>query len=223
MIVGYVAVDQKEHFTVVTLTKNGMETLAPVSNDGESDIMSARPYVAHITLQGSSAILFHAWSNEAVASKAAAAKNSTAKKTDNVESYVYRDDAGMICLPGEYLRGALIGAARFRQDPRSPRKSAMDLYKAGVASLTELASLGSKDWDYLDRRRVTIQRNGITRERPAFRAGWKATFDLQVLLPEYISSTDLYAVLTDAGRVVGVGDFRPTYGRFIITEYTIDT
>ena len=34
-------------------------------------------------------------------------------------------------------------------------------FKAAVVSLTPLASLGKTKWDYEDRRRVTIQRNGI--------------------------------------------------------------
>jgi len=158
---------------MATAASNGKTTaIEPVSNDGADAIAFSEPYVAHVTIEGTAAILFHRWSNEAVAEKAAAAKNSRAKKTDNLESYVYRLDSGNLALPGEYLRQSLIGAARFRQDPRSPRKSAMDLFKAAVVPLTELADLDVKDWDYLDRRRVLIQRNAITRERPALKVRW---------------------------------------------------
>jgi len=97
----------------------------------------------------------------------------------------------------------------------------MDLFKAGVVSLTDLASLGVKDWDYLDRRRVMVQRNGITRVRPAMLKGWKATFLLQVLLPEYIDPQMLNEVIQQAGRFVGIGDFRPTYGRFVVTKFEV--
>jgi hypothetical protein len=31
----------------------------------------------------------------------------------------------------------------------------------------------------------------------------------------------LHQVLGDAGRLVGVGDFRPTYGRFAINKWNI--
>lgn len=189
------------------------------SNDGAEDIGLSVPYIVEATLTGTAALLFHRWSCEAVAEKATAAKNSTAKKTDNVESYVYRCEDGTIGLPGEYVRQAIIHAAKFRQDPRSPRKSAMDLYKAAVVSLTECASLGTKEWDYLDQRRVMVQRNGVTRVRPAFLAGWTASVQLQVLLPEYVQPSDLHHVLTDAGRLVGVADFRPTYGRFAVTSF----
>lgn len=194
----------------------------PVSNDAEDDISMSVPYIARVQIVGTAALLFHRWSNEAVAEKAAAVKGSKAKKTDNVESYVYRLPNGEIGIPGEYLRMAIILTAKYRQDPRSPRKSAMDLYKAGIVSLTEIASLGAKDWDYLDQRRVQVQRSSITRMRPAFLAGWKAEFELQVLLPEYISPADLNDVIVSAGKLNGVGDFRPTYGRFQVTHFEVD-
>lgn len=194
---------------------------APVSNDGEPQIALSEPYAVLFTVKGTSDLLFHRWSVESVAEKAAAAKGSAAKKTDDLQSYVWRNDANEICLPGEYVRQSVIMAAKFRQDPRSPRKSAMDLYKAAVINLTPLASLGSTDWDYLDQRRVMVQRNGVTRVRPAFLAGWQAELEFQVQLPEYVPSAHLHEVLVNAGRLIGVGDFRPTYGRFAVTSFLV--
>jgi hypothetical protein len=159
---------------------NGRATaVAPVTNLAEFTLAASEPYRVTLTLQGTSTMLFHRWNCEAVDAKAKAAKGSTAKKTDDVESYVYRNDEGELCIPGEYVRQSIAGpagAAKFRQDPRSSRKSALDLYKAGVVSLTELASLGVKDWDMLDQR---------------------------------------------AGQLVGIGDFRPTYGRFAVVRFEI--
>ena len=193
--------------------------LKPVSDGADETIAIGEPYTVSVTIRGSSDLLFHRWSNEAVAEKAAAAKGSRAKKSDNLESYVYRCDNGNIGLPGEYLRQSIIYAAKFRQDPRSPRKSAFDLYKAGLVALTVLADLGVPEADYIDRRRVLVQRNAITRERPAIREGWTATIDLMVLVPEYIDRTTLLEVIGSAGRLIGVGDFRPTYGRFAVSNF----
>ena len=134
------------------------------------------PYRAIVEVQGVAPILFHRWNCEAVEEKAKAAKGSKAKKTDNIESYVYRNSDGEICIPGEYLRRACVETGRSMQDPRSPRKSAKDLFNAVIFSLTELASLGTADWDYEDKRRVVVQRNAITRVRPAMKEGWKAEF-----------------------------------------------
>lgn len=191
------------------------------SNDAAPEINMQMPYVARVTITGVAAILFHRWSNEAVAEKAAAAKNSKAKKTDNIESYMYRTDDGNIGIPGEYLRRSIVTAAKFKQDPRSPRKSAMDLYQASIISLTDLADTGAKDPDYIDRRRVTVQRSGVTRERPALRAGWTVTFDLLCQSPEYISPQDLLDTITQAGRLVGMADFRPSFGRYQVTRFEV--
>jgi hypothetical protein len=191
----------------------------PVTNDGEEDIEGTRPYTVEVEIEGTAAFLFHRWSVEAVAEKAKAAKGSAAKKSDNLESYVYRTADGNLAIPGEYFRQAVIHAAKFRQDPRSPRKSAMDLFKAGIVALDELCDVGQPDWDYLDQRRVMVQRNGVTRVRPALATGWKVTAQFMVNLPEYIAPAFLHSILTDAGRLIGVGDFRPTYGRFQVTSF----
>lgn len=192
-----------------------------VTNGGKTAIEYAIPYIATIKISGVADLLFHRWNVEAVASKARAAKGSKAKKSDDLESYVYRDERGDLALPGEYLRQSVIHAAKYRQDPRSPRKSAMDLYKAGVVSLTPLASLGIRAWDYEHQCRVTIQRNGVTRVRPAIRAGWSATVQLLVNLPEYIPPDALQDVLFNAGRLIAVGDFRPSYGRYAVTHFEL--
>jgi hypothetical protein len=136
----------------------------------------SKPYRVEVTIKGTADLMFHRWSCEAVETKSNAAKGSKAKKTDDVESYIYRCEDNTIGIPGEYLRQSIIAAAKYIQDPRSPRKSAQELYKAGLVSLTELASLGKDTWDKLDQRRVTIQRNSITRTRPCFLKGWEATF-----------------------------------------------
>ncbi len=197
-------------------------SLKEPTNGAAATIDASAPYVAQVGIVGSADFLFHRWNCEAVDAKAKAAKNSAAKKSDDLESYVYRVESGELAIPGEYLRMAMIHAAKFRQDPRSPRKSAMDLFKAGVVMLTNLAPLGVEAWDYEDRRRVMVQRNGVNRVRPAMRAGWRADFEIMVQTPEYIDPALLRAVLIDAGRLVGIGDFRPTFGRFDTARFEVE-
>lgn len=195
--------------------------LSNVSNDAKDDVEQQTPYEVEFTVEGTAPLLFHRWSVEAVEEKANAKKGSKAKKTDNIESYLYRNSDNRLCVPSEYFRQSIIHAAKFKQDPRSPRKSAMDLFKAGIAALGELCDLGQENPDYIDRRRVVVQRNGITRCRPAMHAGWTCKVSLQVLLPEYISPTLLNETIQYAGRIVGVGDFRPSFGRFIVTGFKV--
>ena len=197
-----------------------LEAIAPTTNDAAITISFEEPYIIQAKIEGVAPIIFHRWSCEDVAEKSKAAKNSKAKKTDNVESFVWRNSDNQICLPGEYLRQTIIHAAKFRQDPRSPRKSAMDLFKASIVALTELAPLngGIEKWDYIDQRRVTIQRAAITRMRPAFNAGWTAEVQFSVLTPEYIDPQLFRDVLALGGKLIGTADNRPTYGRFQIVQ-----
>lgn len=191
------------------------------TNGASFTIGLSLPYIVNLTIQGSSDLLFHRWNCEEVDLKSNSAKGSKTRKIDNIESYVYRDDDNNICLPSEYLRMSIVNAAKFKQDPRSTRKSAMDLYKASLVCLNPFASLGTKDWDYEDKRRVVIMRSSINRIRPAMKMGWKASFKIMVNTPEYISFNDLNETIQLAGRLIGVGDFRPTYGRFNIVEYQL--
>lgn len=191
------------------------------TNGAVHAIEMTQPYTANVTIEGTADMLFHRWNVESIEEKSKAAKGSKAKKSDDVESYVYRNEDGELCIPGEYLRQSIIMAAKFKQDPRSPRKSAFDLMKAAVVSLTPMASLGVKDWDYEHKCRVMIQRNGVTRTRPAFKAGWKAKIQLMITLPEYVSPQLLHELASSAGRLIGVADFRPTYGRFSVTSFDI--
>ena len=202
--------------------KNNLKVVADdVTNGGKKTIEDGLPYAIDVVVEGASDLLFHRWNCESVDAKSKAAKNSKSKKEDDIESYVWRDTDGKLCIPGEYFRQSVIHAAKFKQDPRSPRKSAMDLFKAGIVSLTTLAPLGVKQWDYLDTRRVTVQRAGINRTRPAMRIGWNTQLQFQVLTPEYIDPALFQDVLNTAGRLVGVGDFRPTDGRFCVKKFEV--
>lgn len=207
----------------MAVAKRKLEALHPVSNDAAEPISFEEPYIVAVKIEGTAPILFHRWSCEDVAEKSNAKKNSKAKKTDNIESYVYRNDKGEICLPGEYLRLTICNAAKFKQDPRSPRKSAFDLFKAGIVAVDELCPLngGVKDWDYIDQRREQIQRNSITRMRPAFTKGWTAECQFEILVPEYIDPAFFNEVLVMSGKLIGTADRRPSYGRFRVVNCSV--
>jgi hypothetical protein len=200
--------------------------MAP-TNNGEDAIQKRVPYVVRVKLQGSADMLLHGWDVDAVQAKAEAKRGSAEKKTDNIESYVVRNDKGEICIPTTYLRGAIVKVALFRSDPRSPRKNASDLYKAAIhphqplMALKNLAGEIPKVWDYIDKRRVTVQKQGLSRWRPAFLAGWEAEGELMCILPDYISPEELHDVIIQAGMFAGLGDFRPTFGRFRMLNYEV--
>ena len=197
---------------------------AQVTNDAESFL--PKPFSVAIRIRGTQDLLFHRWSNEAVAAKAEAEKGSTAKKTDDLESYVYRDDEGFVCLPARYIIRSIVESGRNFQDPRSSRKMAKELVQASVMAnelLSPVLVNGKpvKEWDYEDRQRVCIMRSAITRTRPAFRKGWEAEVTLVSLVPQYVTPEFLRKLVDSAGLLIGVGDFRPSYGRFSVTHWEV--
>lgn len=191
------------------------------TNGAEFQVELQKPYRVLVEIEGVCPILFHRWNNESVEAKSKAKKGSIEKKTDDIESYLWRNDKGFICIPGEYLRQTTIHAAKYEQDPRSPRKSMMDLMKAALVSLTDLASLGVKEPGFLDKRRVIIGRAAITRTRPAMKEGWRAGFILMINLPEYVPPQRLNYLVQQGGRIVGMADFRPSYGRYSVTKFEL--
>lgn len=207
-------------------TKNGIEIKNRVQMVAESDVSNGashvigvtNPYHVEITIQGTADLLFNRWNCDEVDAKGRAGKGSSARKADNPELRVHRLDSGNLGIPGEYLRMAMVTASKWQRDPSSPRASGQRNYKAGVIVTTALADLGCKSWDYEDRRRAVIRASGggINRIRPAMKAGWKAKFCVQVIVPELIDEAMLRETVDRAGKLCGLGDFRPTFGRFSV-------
>lgn len=194
---------------------------APLTNGGAWVIEGEEPVKARIGIVGTAPMLLHAWNVEAVEEKSKAAKGSKAKKTDNLESYSYRDEEGRLGVPGTNFHAALIEAGRRMQDPSSPRKAARDIVRAAIVPLTVIAPFEpeTREWDYEDARRVTVQRAGVTRIRPAMHSGWRLTYELLITAPQYIQPATLLTLVNTAGLLVGLCDFRPTYGRFTMAEF----
>lgn len=68
------------------------------------------------------------------------------------------------------------------------------------------------DVRFFDLRPVRVQQATVNRARPIF-PSWSAEFTL-TYDSESLDETDLVRIVETAGRRVGIGDYRPTYGRF---------
>lgn len=191
----------------------------PVGPGGNGRGMPLVEYQVKVTIEGVAPILFHRYDIMSVERKAVAKKGSETKKTDDVESYVYRTPGGHLGVPGLSVKAAIVEAAKSDSDPRSKRKSARDLIRASLVIDEEVCDLGRKDWDYLDRRPVTVQMARVVRDRPALQAGWKFTFTAHVLQPEFLDEDWLYRLIQRAGSFCGLCDFRPDFGRFRIVAF----
>jgi hypothetical protein len=122
---------------------------------------------------------------------------------------------GAPCLPGELIEAAFTAAAK--KNKRGTQA------KAGVISdgFWPLEYDGPKSPDELwksERYRLTtgvrIQRNRIMRTRPLF-PQWEATVQID-FLPDQLNEGEVADIVAIMGRVIGLGDWRPRFGRFEI-------
>lgn len=122
---------------------------------------------------------------------------------------------GSPCLPAEMIEGCLTGAAK--------KKRKGEHAKTGII-VQENATLdyeGSRDPDemwksgvFTHKVGVKVQRNRIIRTRPIFK-NWSA--DLVVhYLPSVLNKSDIQEFMDIAGQLVGLGDWRPKFGRFVV-------
>ena len=153
-------------------------------------------------------------------------KGSKEKKTDNVESYVYRNEDGALCMPALNMKAAICNAAKKFKDPASTRASAKDLVKGGIVVdpfLSPFMRGGKplKDWDTIDERGVGVNQSKVIRSRPMLTDDWKLKFDITVVDSEYISPDLIYDIISRACNFSALGDYRPDFGRFVIDEFKV--
>jgi len=55
--------------------------------------------------------------------------------------------------------------------------------------------------------------------RPAFKKGWEAKFKILILDEDRLPQKALGEILEYAGKFVGIGDWRPHFGRFEVIEF----
>ncbi|HUT62171.1 MAG TPA: hypothetical protein VNA25_30395 [Phycisphaerae bacterium] len=70
----------------------------------------------------------------------------------------------------------------------------------------------------IDGRPARIQRARVMRHRPHIRE-WRLDFELLILEEETLPAAVANAILVKAGQTVGIGDYRPRFGRFTVTKW----
>lgn len=65
---------------------------------------------------------------------------------------------------------------------------------------------------------VRVQRARVVRYRAEILSGWRLKFKIEVL-DESMQAQVVKSVLAKAGLIKGIGDYRPRYGRFIVSSF----
>lgn len=131
---------------------------------------------------------------------------------------MYRDEETGCFIPSKQLRALLVkSASNFRIGGKG-RKTFKDLANATLELKEDKVPLQKRKPDYIHQEFGKIQRNSVLINRPAFKNGWIVEFTIMIL-SEAISTTKLREILEFGGNFVGIGDWRPHYGRFEICDF----
>jgi hypothetical protein len=173
----------------------------------------------NVTIEGLTPLIVNKFHEEA-ATEATSGVHSRKEKLspeDDARSRLYiKNDVTV--LPSENIRQSIIEAAKRH---KIGRRSAVTDVAASIYVLPfELVISGA--W-HVDTRAVVIPATGgrILRHRPMFEE-WSIDFALQVDT-DLIDLKLIEVIVSDAGKLVGLGDFRPArkgpYGRFIVESW----
>lgn len=158
-------------------------------------------------------------------------KNTGAKDySQEWREYLYTDANG-VYQPASHILGAMMKAAANFKIQGKRGKSYKDLVATSVLIDPENIPHGIPNPDmldtdadkalYLDVRPVVVQRARVVRIRPTFKPGWVLDFDMQITDAE-LPSKMVHEIVALAGKAVGIGDFRPRFGRFSVTKFQVE-
>lgn len=190
-------------------------------------------YTVSCTIEGIAPLMQHRFPMPDLEDQSKGGHRSTGGKdyTQEWRGYFYSDGDSQIYQPASHIEGALIKAAVSYKVAGKRGKTYKDLFQANVFidpqniphdgfTVPEELDTDADKPLYLDARPVVVQRARVVRIRPCFKAGWKLSFEIQVIDDE-IQPGLLQDVLTLAGKAVGIGDYRPRFGRFNVTHFEV--
>lgn len=122
---------------------------------------------------------------------------------------------GEPCIPGEMLEACLIKGAM--KEKRGPQAKAAILVDANHPLKYEGPRAPDDLWkDERFRLRVPVKvgQAKIMRTRPKFE-DWSADVEIK-FLPSLLNSKEIKSFLETAGEQIGIGDWRPRFGRFVV-------
>ena len=135
---------------------------------------------------------------------------------------IYYNEESGVYVPGANLWATLIGGGKITKQGTAVQRglivsdNALTLIYNGPSTPEELYAHG----EFTSRLSVKVGQNRVMRTRPMFE-DWRLNAEIQV--DETVLNLDSVVELArNAGEMVGLGDYRPSYGRFNVVVEKID-
>jgi hypothetical protein len=193
-------------------------------------------YTIQAVICGTAGLLQHAFGQSSLDSLQENAKKQTGTPDYSLEwmQTMYTTRTGHLYQPASHIEGALQRAASGFKQKGKGGKTWKDAVKAYAYVLpdeiihlrdSEMVCAPGADllhnpteYPSVSIMRVKVQRGAVARSRLLIAPGWQSAFTLQIL-DEQLRPDVVEVVLQEAGRAVGIGDYRPRYGRFEVVSF----
>jgi len=137
---------------------------------------------------------------------------------EEAEAALYKDPQGNIVIPAVNVKAMLREAGRNYKI--SGRKTTFGAaIRAGIDIEPFYIPLKHKGWK-VDLRPVVVQRSRILRARPRFDE-WELEFTIINKDPNVLLRDTMKRIIEDAGKWIGLGDYRPEFGLFSVEEFRV--
>lgn len=133
----------------------------------------------------------------------------------------YKNAAGKFVQPAEMVEAAMTkAAANFRMEGKKTYKDAI---KGGmfVTPIEIVHSIQKAEMDSRWGKNPTT-RGAVWVVRPRFDK-WKLSFTINLLLDERVADSTIKEILDYAGLYIGLGAWRPKFGRFEVISFKSDS
>lgn len=184
-----------------------------------------------IRIEGTTALLLNKFTDAAAIAATSGSRGSSAASErgtpqEVAQSKLYTGLAGNLIIPQPNLLRCIVDGGRFHKVGKSQvttRESSM-MYSCINIEAAEILIEHKQPWR-VDTRAVVIPstKGRILTHRPMF-DDWALDFQLE-LDTTILGPKLLRMIIDDAGKRIGLGDFRPArkgpYGRFVVTEWQV--
>lgn len=142
---------------------------------------------------------------------------ATPTAENEAETAAYKNAKGFY-EPSSHIEGSMLKAASNFKIPGRGKKTYKDLLKSAL--LIDPVEIPLKPQEYeIFSTPVVVQRSRIVRSRPKF-VDWSLEFTINIT-DEQLRPDVVKEILEFAGRNVGIGDWRPKYGRFSVEKFEV--
>lgn len=195
-------------------------------------------YKVDVSIKGTVGLLQNKFSGAELDNLQTGATKVTGKVdySNEWQEKLYATSDGFLFQPAAHIEGSLVkSAAAFKIKGRGS-KTWKDPIRAYVYCVPDEPLLlwegepipeptselltNPTDAIKVDVRRVRVQRAAVARSRLFINEGWELKFTLEIHDTQ-VGPDVLREILDESGRAVGIGDFRPRYGRFIVILFDV--